>query len=276
MSTSSITHSNSELNVCPHVTTSKGSTKSKLLKFPWTFPAHRIVFSSSGISNEQSRRVSVQIGSTAAMKGNFVVSQSDLWDTHTLLQAKQRACTSPRNQKRNNDYCSNDYHSSPSSQHGQMIGHTPASSPHTSDYGDQTPASTPGATAMSPGMMQRSVSEKNRSKHRNKPKVMACQSETDSERDHGPCKKLAKSQHTHHHSTPNVAPDGKHKHRAKKDSSSSMYGACSETELLEGDTAILPIFRKLLTERESSRYRHRMVGASCPNISIKCDIVEYL
>lgn len=149
-----------------------------------------------------------------------------------------------------------------------MIGHTPAGSPH--DYEN---------TAMSPGMMQRSVSEKNRSKHRHKPKVMACQSETDSERDHMTCsqnKKLAKTQHhQHHHSTPNVAPD-KHKHRTKKDSSSSMYGACSETELLEGDTAILPIFRKLLTERESSRYRHRMVGASCPNISIKCDIVEYL
>lgn len=106
-----------------------------------------------------------------------------------------------------------------------------------------------------------------------------CQSETDSERerDVAPCtqnRKLVKTQHSHHHSTPNVAPE-KHRHRPKKDS--SMYGACSETELLEGDTAILPIFQKLLTERESRSYRQRnMFGASCPNISIKCDIVEYL
>uniref|UniRef100_A0A182IJK6 Gamma-aminobutyric acid type B receptor subunit 2 n=1 Tax=Anopheles atroparvus TaxID=41427 RepID=A0A182IJK6_ANOAO len=126
-------------------------------------------------------------------------------------------------------------------------------------------------------------------------------------------RRLTKSQHSHHHSTPNVAPgmeragtmDRKHrssesrgaadgstvggggsggggshisKHRKKEGSASkpNLYGACSESELLDGETAILPIFRKLLNEKES-RYRARnVVGASCPNISIKCDIVEYL
>jgi gamma-aminobutyric acid type B receptor len=42
---------------------------------------------------------------------------------------------------------------------------------------------------------------------------------------------------------------------------------------LADNLAILPIFQKLLSER------HRNRGysiASCPNISIKCDIVEYL
>lgn len=158
--------------------------------------------------------------------------------------------------------------------------------------------------------MQRSVSEKNRSKHRHKPAKMSvmCQSETDSEREQrdvgSMCgggggggggvggvgvvqtRKLAKTmqQHSHHHSSPNVAPLEKHHHRSgaqhhyrKVDTStSSIFNACSESELLDGETAILPIFRKLLTEREP-RYRSRnMVGASCPNISIKCDIVEYL
>lgn len=110
------------------------------------------------------------------------------------------------------------------------------------------------------------------------------QCETDSERERetiNNCtqtRKLAKSmqQHSHHHSSPNVAPDPR-KHRKKTDSSSSIYGASSESEILDGETAILPIFRKLLTEKQP-RYkgRNNVVGASCPNISIKCDIVEYL
>lgn len=231
-------------------------TKRRLVSF---------IFLRSDLSNEQSRRVSVQVGSAAAAvaKGNFVVSQSDLWDTHTLQQAKQRSCTSPRKQR---DYVCQDHSSPVSNATDSRAGYTPAGSPH---------------SPSSPGFMQRSVSEKNRTKHRHKPKMPVCQSETDSERerDTTPCtqtRKLVKTQHSHHHSTPNVAPE-KHRHRTKKDSASSMYGACSETELLEGDTAILPIFQKLLTERESRSYRHRnMVGASCPNISIKCDIVEYL
>lgn len=108
------------------------------------------------------------------------------------------------------------------------------------------------------------------------------QSETDSEREREPInnctqtRKLVKSmQHAHHHSSPNVAPGEKRKHRTKTES--SLFGASSESELLDGDKAILPIFRKLLTEKQP-RYRGRnnMVGASCPNISIKCDIVEYL
>lgn len=139
------------------------------------------------------------------------------------------------------------------------------------------------SSGTSPGPIQRSVSEKNRTKHRHKPKGNFCQSETDSEREREtttPCsqsRKLIKtSQHySHHHSSPNVAPDKPKKHRNKTES--SIYGAVSESELLDGDTAILPIFRKLLTEKEPRhRGRNNVVGASCPNISIKCDIVEYL
>ncbi|KAK9299421.1 hypothetical protein QLX08_007581 [Tetragonisca angustula] len=57
---------------------------------------------------------------------------------------------------------------------------------------------------------------------------------------------------------------------------SKMYSAVSDGELL--DLAILPIFQKLLTERHksSSRAGYGASVASCPNISIKCDIVEYL
>ncbi|XP_076249842.1 gamma-aminobutyric acid type B receptor subunit 2 isoform X2 [Calliopsis andreniformis] len=57
---------------------------------------------------------------------------------------------------------------------------------------------------------------------------------------------------------------------------SKMYSAVSDGELL--DLAILPIFQKLLTERHksSSRGGYGASVASCPNISIKCDIVEYL
>lgn len=42
------------------------------------------------------------------------------------------------------------------------------------------------------------------------------------------------------------------------------------------DIAILPIFQKLLTERHKTASRYGASVASCPNISIKCDIVEYL
>lgn len=182
------------------------------------------------------------------MKGNFVVSQSDLWDTHTLSHAKQRQ--SPRN------------HANPQrcQEHSHGV-------PHEQNSLQTTP-------------IQRSVSEKNRTKHRHKPKILMGQCETDSEREREninpttPQRKLAKSsQHSHHHSSPNVAPEKQRRHRNKTD----LYGASSESELLDGDTAILPIFRKLLTEKQP-RYRGRsnVVGASCPNISIKCDIVEYL
>ena len=56
---------------------------------------------------------------------------------------------------------------------------------------------------------------------------------------------------------------------------SKMYSAVSDGELL--DLEILPIFQKLLTERHKSGTRGYGANiASCPNISIKCDIVEYL
>ena len=241
----------------------------------------------------------------SSVKGNFVVSQSDLWDTHTLNAAKQRQ--SPRNHP-NQNRCQHSH--LPQQQQmalQQQQFNTSNSNLSSVDTGVQTPSNYGSVTNSPSGHMHRSVSEKNRSKHRhkaNKTSVM-CQSETDSEReqrDVGPVcggggggganqtRKLAKTmqQHSHHHSSPNVAPMEKHHHRSatsggshhyrsKMDSStSSIYNACSESELLDGETAILPIFRKLLTEREPRSGGRNMVGASCPNISIKCDIVEYL
>ncbi|XP_041675049.1 gamma-aminobutyric acid type B receptor subunit 2 isoform X2 [Drosophila eugracilis] len=234
-SSTNISTSQSELsNMCPH---SKPSTPA-VIKTP-TASDHR----------------RTSMGS--ALKSNFVVSQSDLWDTHTLSHAKQRQ--SPRN------------YASPQ-----------RCAEHHGGHGMGYDANT-----ISP--IQRSVSEKNRNKHRPKPqKGTVCQSETDSERERDPppssqpCnqpRKVSRSsniQHAaHHHSSPNVAPD-KQRNRQRGKQESSIYGASSETELLEGETAILPIFRKLLTEK-SPNYRGRSaVGQSCPNISIKCDIVEYL
>lgn len=225
----------------------------------------------------------------AAMKSNFVVSQSDLWDTQTLSHAKQHSRHSPRNQQaRCPDHT---YVNAPLQQPQQSTPSSLATTPQHENFHEN---GSPGglSTGSNSGVMQRSVSEKNR-KHRHKQKVPVCQSETDSEREQrieaqlcAQNRKLVKSHHSHHQSTPNVAPSVKmHKHRSKsrdhhhhhRSSSSNMQGACSESELLDSDTAILPIFRKLLTEKES-RYRanRSVVGASCPNISIKCDIVEYL
>ncbi|XP_055905099.1 gamma-aminobutyric acid type B receptor subunit 2 isoform X1 [Eupeodes corollae] len=196
----------------------------------------------------ENRRVSMGAG----LKSGFVVSQSDLWDTHTLSHAKQHSRQSPRNYP-NPQRCT---------EHSHIVPYDQTTSP-----------------------IQRSVSEKNRNKHRHKPqKGTVCQSETDSEREKEPTppatqcvqqRKLVKTiQHAaHHHSSPNVAPD-KRKHRIKTES--SMYNASSESELLDGETAILPIFRKLLTEKQPHYRGRSVVGQSCPNISIKCDIVEYL
>ncbi|XP_030763636.1 gamma-aminobutyric acid type B receptor subunit 2 isoform X2 [Sitophilus oryzae] len=85
------------------------------------------------------------------------------------------------------------------------------------------------------------------------------------------CKKLSYFQ-----STPNVAAiKSSTMNRTKREK--SMCNAMSEGELLETDTDILPIFQKLLTERNKSQHNiDYSFGRSCPNISIKCDIVEYL
>ncbi|XP_038219315.1 gamma-aminobutyric acid type B receptor subunit 2 isoform X1 [Zerene cesonia] len=94
----------------------------------------------------------------------------------------------------------------------------------------------------------------------------------------------------HHKSSPNVAARkcesassreerksytrGESKRQESADR--KMYTASSESELFE--YAILPIFQKLLTERHKSQPHglNLSYGVSCPNISIKCDIVEYL
>ncbi|CAB3241366.1 unnamed protein product [Arctia plantaginis] len=97
----------------------------------------------------------------------------------------------------------------------------------------------------------------------------------------------------HHKSSPNVASrhktDSPHKREERKSATyrtdskrqesvdqRKMYTASSESELFE--CAILPIFHKLLTERHKSQPHglNLSYGVSCPNISIKCDIVEYL
>lgn len=64
------------------------------------------------------------------------------------------------------------------------------------------------------------------------------------------------------------------KNKHQNTGSGHLCAAVSEGELL--DLAILPIFQKLLTERHKSRTGYGASIASCPNISIKCDIVEYL
>lgn len=66
----------------------------------------------------------------------------------------------------------------------------------------------------------------------------------------------------------------KNKQNKQNTGSGHLCTAVSEGELL--DLAILPIFQKLLTERHKSRSGYGASIASCPNISIKCDIVEYL
>ncbi|RVE54938.1 hypothetical protein evm_000305 [Chilo suppressalis] len=98
----------------------------------------------------------------------------------------------------------------------------------------------------------------------------------------------------HHKSSPNVAsrhktgsPSTREERKSANYSRSDskrqdsveqrkMYTASSESELFE--CAILPIFHKLLTERHKSQPHglNLSYGVSCPNISIKCDIVEYL
>ncbi|XP_063370151.1 gamma-aminobutyric acid type B receptor subunit 2 [Cydia amplana] len=98
----------------------------------------------------------------------------------------------------------------------------------------------------------------------------------------------------HHKSSPNVASRHKSGSPNKREERKSatygrsdskrqdsvdqrkMYTASSESELFE--CAILPIFHKLLTERHKSQPHslNLTYGVSCPNISIKCDIVEYL
>ncbi|XP_044763812.1 gamma-aminobutyric acid type B receptor subunit 2 isoform X1 [Coccinella septempunctata] len=113
--------------------------------------------------------------------------------------------------------------------------------------------------------VHRTVSERNRhSQKRDKsptPKKELSSSNISNQQ----CNKLG-----YYQSTPNVAAL-KPSIKAKRDK--SMYNATSESELL--DREILPIFQKLLTERNKSQHNIAF-GRSCPNISIKCDIVEYL
>lgn len=110
--------------------------------------------------------------------------------------------------------------------------------------------------------MHRTVSERNRQKSPVKTEpapTNICNQQ---------CNKLGYFQ-----STPNVNASLKPTLKAKREK--SMYNATSESELL--DREILPIFQKLLTERNKSQQNiDYSFGRSCPNISIKCDIVEYL
>lgn len=121
------------------------------------------------------------------------------------------------------------------------------------------------------GHMQRSVSERNRhSSQKEKRERSPTNRNTDLTNNISSqqCNKLGYFQ-----STPNVATIKNNQLTLKREK--SMYNATSESELL--DREILPIFQKLLTERNKSQQNiDYMFGRSCPNISIKCDIVEYL
>lgn len=203
------------------------------------------------VGNESERR-------SRTLQQSFVVSQSDLWDTATL--AHNKICTRPTRT------CPMAAESSPGNRR-----HCTASD------SAQSPAQSP---------MHRSVSEKNRHRsHRHKTKQQPSQQQQalqiqSIDMEASRCGPLTRNARTHHRSTPDVAriaplsasnaagPGAQLKN-------SAVHAASSESELLDG--TILPIFRKLLTEREPRRGASgAAVGASCPNISIKCDIVEYL
>jgi hypothetical protein len=114
--------------------------------------------------------------------------------------------------------------------------------------------------------MHRSVSERNRHSQKRDKSPVAKKDVTNICNQQ--CNKLGYFQ-----STPNVAALKTATCPPKRDK--SMYNATSESELL--DREILPIFQKLLTERNKSQHNiDYSFGRSCPNISIKCDIVEYL
>ncbi|XP_074026601.1 gamma-aminobutyric acid type B receptor subunit 2 isoform X2 [Leptinotarsa decemlineata] len=118
--------------------------------------------------------------------------------------------------------------------------------------------------------MHRSVSERNRhsSQKEKREKSPTNKKQQQISICNQQCNKLGYFQ-----STPNVAALKSGTYTPKRDI--SMYNATSESELL--DREILPIFQKLLTERNKSQHNiDYSFGRSCPNISIKCDIVEYL
>lgn len=118
--------------------------------------------------------------------------------------------------------------------------------------------------------MHRTVSERNRhsSQKEKREKSPVAKKDMPTNICNQQCNKLGYFQ-----STPNVAALKTSVHTPKRDK--SMYNATSESELL--DREILPIFQKLLTERNKSQHNiDYSFGRSCPNISIKCDIVEYL
>ncbi|CAG9861204.1 unnamed protein product [Phyllotreta striolata] len=122
--------------------------------------------------------------------------------------------------------------------------------------------------------IHRTVSERNRhSSPREKREKSPAKKQQDQQKmptniSNQKCNKLGYFQ-----STPNVNSLKTTSQQPKRDK--SMYNATSESELL--DREILPIFQKLLTERNKSQHNiDYSFGRSCPNISIKCDIVEYL
>nr|CAD7405444.1 unnamed protein product [Timema cristinae] len=127
------------------------------------------------------------------------------------------------------------------------------------------------ATEADEESLQRSVSEKSRTAMT--PRVPSHQPPSVPQRKPAPLNKSALMAS----STPNVASirgGGTYSHHDVTSNMSAMCSAVSEGELL--DLAILPIFQKLLSERHKSRSGYGASIASCPNISIKCDIVEYL
>lgn len=199
------------------------------------------------------------LGRNPRVKGDFsghVVSKSELWDTGN-----------------------SGGHRCPKAGHGKRVS---VSQPD--EYGEDEDA---GA-----GMMHhRSVSERNR--HGSGPRRERTPDRANSETQrtvhsakvastaicNQQCSKLG-----YYQSTPNVAAIRQTSQRGGAQAHGpggaphrqhSIYNATSESELL--DREILPIFQKLLTERNKSQHNlNYAYGRSCPNISIKCDIVEYL
>ncbi|EDW43090.1 GM23697 [Drosophila sechellia] len=234
-SSTNISTSQSELsNMCPH---SKPSTPA-VIKTP-TASDHR----------------RTSMGS--ALKSNFVVSQSDLWDTHTLSHAKQRQ--SPRN------------YASPQRCAEHHGGHGMSYDPNATSP-IQRPV--PRITAISIGQNRRRApfARARRTANGNgirRPIVSRASSR-------------ARSAGTLTSSTPpttTVRPMWR-PISSGADSAASRIAAstapAARRNCSRARRPFCPSSRKLLTEK-SPNYRGRSaVGQSCPNISIKCDIVEYL
>lgn len=204
------------------------------------------------------RRVSVPSNRTTPKKksecGTHVVAKSELWDT-----GNQHRC--PKSHQKTSRV-------SISQEEGNPLPIVISKLPHPT-FHQNIFVSFVFFFLLEESIIHRTVSERNR--HAQKREKSPKKDKDIPNICNQQCNKLGYFQ-----STPNVADlKGSHASQTVVKRDKSMYNATSESELL--DREILPIFQKLLTERNKSQNNiDYSFGRSCPNISIKCDIVEYL